>query len=311
MPNLNLVALFTNRFLILPAPNIHSSGARPTGCPYFKFTGARPLNVSLGVECSKKKRTVRAMKETLAAHAAYHETPGTESGLRRHALSDSAMTLRVANDCGDSEPTPNIRSTGAASNCKITVSERRGPVNSSLGVYANVLTNNGKPRQEVIMNRCAVAILRILLIAAAALTESVLCQTPTPTTIPKLAAMPREVREEVDRLASNDAGKRATGAVSLGQMGAAATQAIPYLVPLLGDSTEIWSIPLGKTTVSHIAGYALVQIGAKGTEVLISQLKRENQNDMYMRNVAATVSSQRAQKVEGCCVAFIAVARVW
>src|SRR5262245_64634593 len=96
-----------------------------------------------------------------------------------------------------------------------------------------------------------------------------------PTPVPKLAAMSREVREEVDRLASTDAGRRATGAGSLGQMGAAATPAIPYLAPLLEDNTTVYFLG-GETKVAVIAGMALAEIGPKGVEVLISQLKLES-----------------------------------
>ena len=116
-----------------PTPNIRSTGAAYVSRVTVRGRRA-PVNMALGVGCSKKKRTVRSMEEKLAARAAYDRTPGTEAGLRRHALSDCDRTLRVLTGCGGSGATPNIRSTGAASNCKITVSERRGPVNSSLGL---------------------------------------------------------------------------------------------------------------------------------------------------------------------------------
>jgi hypothetical protein len=101
--------------------------------------------------------------------------------------------------------------------------------------------------------------------------------------------MTREAREEVDRLASDDAGKRATGALSLGQMGAAATPAIPYLVPLLDDATKVYALGQGETQVALVAGEAMVQIGPKGTELLITQLKRETNAPRWSRCTAARV----------------------
>jgi len=145
------------------------------------------------------------------------------------------------------------------------------------------------------VNRSAVVLLCLYLIAGVALTVSVLGQTPTPTPTPapKLAAMSREIREEVDRVASSDAGKRATGALSLGQMGAAATGAILYLVPLLDDASKVYALGKGATEVALIAGEALVEIGPKGTGVLIGQLKRENSAPRYARCTAAKVLGRK------------------
>lgn len=157
------------------------------------------------------------------------------------------------------------------------------------------------------MKISAVVIICICLITGTALTQAVLGQTPTPTPVPKLAAMSREVREEVDRLASNEAGKRATGAASLGQMGAAATPAIPYLVLLLADETEVYGLK-GKTRVAHTAGEALVEIGPKGKEALISQLRRESSAPWLARYYAAGVLGQK-KVVEAIPVLRAALAR--
>lgn len=142
------------------------------------------------------------------------------------------------------------------------------------------------------MKISAVVIICIWLITGTALTQAVLGQTPTPTPVPKLAALSREVREEVDRLASNEAGKRATGAASLGQMGAAATPAIPYLAALVSDGTEVYGLE-GRKTVGVIAGMALCEIGPKGTEVLIGQLKREGNAERMARTNAARALGQK------------------
>ncbi len=45
-----------------------------------------------------------------------------------------------------------------------------------------------------------------------------------------LSRLAPAVRDEVDRLVSDDAGRRATAAASLGDMGAAALDALPWLV---------------------------------------------------------------------------------
>jgi hypothetical protein len=144
------------------------------------------------------------------------------------------------------------------------------------------------------MKRILAAILSAVGLVAAS-RDSSHAQTPSATRSPQsqLAQMPREVREEVDRVASNDAGKRATGAASLGQMGAVATPAIPYLVPLLDDATKVFVLGQGETQVALVAGESLVQIGTKGTEALISQLKRETNAPRWARCTAARVLGRK------------------
>ena len=52
-------------------------------------------------------------------------------------------------------------------------------------------------------------------------------EKPSPVKGKKLSELPTAVREKMDRLASDDAGKRATAIISLGEMGQEAIQAIP------------------------------------------------------------------------------------
>jgi len=140
------------------------------------------------------------------------------------------------------------------------------------------------------MNTKSVAVLGLwLALGATSVAQIGLSQTSQASPAPKLAAMPREVREEIDRLASTDAGKRATGALSLGQMGAKAEPAIPYLVPLLEDQTRVRSLGHGETEVGLVAGEAMVALGPKETEMLIGQLKRENNAPRGARVTAARV----------------------
>jgi hypothetical protein len=88
-----------------------------------------------------------------------------------------------------------------------------------------------------------------------------------------LAGIPPVVRDEIDRLESNDAGRRATGAASLGEMGAAAVPAIPWLLAAVDDVRSVNSLRYGHVSVAFIAGRALSAIGRPAVEYVRKKLE--------------------------------------
>lgn len=87
-----------------------------------------------------------------------------------------------------------------------------------------------------------------------------------------LAAMPNAVRAEVDRLVVDDAGKRATAAASLGEMGGAAISAVPWLAAVTYDTREVVSLSAGQTQVRALAAIALHQVGPRARDLLIARI---------------------------------------
>jgi HEAT repeat protein len=109
--------------------------------------------------------------------------------------------------------------------------------------------------------------------------ESGSASTAQPAIRSSLSELPRPLREEIDRLASDDAGKRATAAVSLGEMGAQATPAIPYLIGALSDGRSVVG-PFGTSTVDELAVKALAQIGEPARQALLDALKTKSARDL-------------------------------
>ncbi|MFQ6078745.1 MAG: HEAT repeat domain-containing protein [Thermodesulfobacteriota bacterium] len=97
--------------------------------------------------------------------------------------------------------------------------------------------------------------------------------------------IPAHVRQQIKRLYSPARIERAHAAIHLGQMGAQAVPAIPFLIGMLGDSTQLVAEPEGvATSPGAEAARALVRIGKPAVEPLIAALKDE---DSYIRGYAA------------------------
>jgi HEAT repeat protein len=95
---------------------------------------------------------------------------------------------------------------------------------------------------------------------------------PTVKTAKKLSDLSPVVRAEIDRLASDDAGKRATGAASLAEMGDDAIPAIPYLIGALNDTRSVIG-PGGQSTVAEVALATLDKLGEPGRLAMLEALK--------------------------------------
>jgi hypothetical protein len=86
-----------------------------------------------------------------------------------------------------------------------------------------------------------------------------------------LPRLPPTIRQEVDRLAGDDPGSRATAALALGAMGKAAAPAIPWLFAAVSDRRDVrLLLTQEKTTVGEQAALALGKIG----EPAFSQLRQ-------------------------------------
>lgn len=94
-----------------------------------------------------------------------------------------------------------------------------------------------------------------------------------------ISAMPRAVRDEVDRLASDDPGRRATAAESLAEMGRAAAPAIPWLIAAMSDHRPVISLREGNTEVRYIAAHALGQIGRPAVTQLVALVQNTSADD--------------------------------
>ena len=94
-------------------------------------------------------------------------------------------------------------------------------------------------------------------------------QATLPTTAKTIAPA---LREEIDRLMSDDAGKRASAAMALSEYEGDVTAAIPYLMAILGDTKQVFGPVLGQTTVRGVAVYALGKIGRPAIAPLIASL---------------------------------------
>jgi len=94
--------------------------------------------------------------------------------------------------------------------------------------------------------------------------------------------IPADIRKQIMGLYSSDPTERVYAAVRLGQMGARAVPAIPFLIGMFVDGTPVAGRPLnfpGKEATK-----ALVKIGKPAVQPLIAALKDEN---LYVRLNAA------------------------
>lgn len=112
----------------------------------------------------------------------------------------------------------------------------------------------------------AVPVLGLLFMANTA------AQVMRPTTARTLAPA---LREEIDRLMSDDAGKRASAAMALSEYKGDVTPAIPYLMAILDDGKEVFGPVLGKTTVRQVAAYSLGKVGKPAIAPLIGSLNAQ------------------------------------
>lgn len=101
-------------------------------------------------------------------------------------------------------------------------------------------------------------------------------ETQAPQITPDI---PLDVRDEIAKLRSPDPCVRAVGAARLRKMGNRSIQAIPFLVELLGDETEV-SVKRGSfrvisvsTTPGKEAALALSALGRAAVEPVIEKLK--------------------------------------
>lgn len=99
------------------------------------------------------------------------------------------------------------------------------------------------------------------------------------------AKVPAEVREEIDRLASDDAGRRATAAEALAKMGTAAEPAIPWLIAAMHDERETLSVQHGRAPVYFVVGKALSRLGSPARQQVVSVLRNPG-TEMPMRHNA-------------------------
>jgi HEAT repeat protein len=132
--------------------------------------------------------------------------------------------------------------------------------------------------------RCLGAVLVILFMEVGLLAVCVADQKaeqakPTAKATKKLSDVPPAVRAEIDRLASDDAGKRATGAASLAEMGDEAIPSIPYLVGALGDNRSVIG-PGGPQIVAEVALATLVKLGEPARQALLDALKADGRRDL-------------------------------
>jgi len=102
-------------------------------------------------------------------------------------------------------------------------------------------------------------------------------EKPSPEKAKKLSELPAAVRDELDRLASDDAGKRATAIVSLGEMGQEAIPAIPMLIGALGDLREVIGMK-GRFKVDELALQTLTNLGEPARKSLLDVLQEEDRD---------------------------------
>jgi HEAT repeat protein len=111
------------------------------------------------------------------------------------------------------------------------------------------------------------------------------------------ASLPRELREQIVRLHSRDANERAAAAAHLGKMADSAAPAVPYLIRLLGDNSQVQlSHYLGggyysssETTPGEEASHALAEIGGPATNALLFALQDSHAD---VRRLAAKALGQ-------------------
>jgi HEAT repeat protein len=111
-----------------------------------------------------------------------------------------------------------------------------------------------------------------LLLVTAVLPSQAQEADPPPQRVASIAALPRAVRDEVEQLLSNDEGKRALAAASLGEMGASAAPALPWLFATVADTREVRSLRDGVVTVAFVAGRAMAAIGPQAVQYIVKKL---------------------------------------
>jgi hypothetical protein len=109
---------------------------------------------------------------------------------------------------------------------------------------------------------------------------SIAPKQPAAPAKPKIAEIPKAVREEIERLISDDSAKRATAAASLAEMGPAAAPAIPYLAAALDDFRSVLSLRRGNVEVRTIVLDTLRPFREPATKEILSRLSPpENANN--------------------------------
>jgi HEAT repeat protein len=100
--------------------------------------------------------------------------------------------------------------------------------------------------------------------------------------------LPPQLKQQIERLYSQDPVNRGDAAMRLGQMGSRAARAIPFLIGILGDTQLILirneTTIEGSTSPAQQAVIALSMIGEPAVNPLISALKDK---DSYVREYAA------------------------
>lgn len=95
------------------------------------------------------------------------------------------------------------------------------------------------------------------------------------------ADISEDIRKEIERLYSSNNIEQGYAAVSLGKKGERATPAIPFLVAILGDNTDLFWSAFGSTgfrttSPGFEAAKALSKIGKPAVEPLIEALKSDD-----------------------------------
>jgi HEAT repeat protein len=104
------------------------------------------------------------------------------------------------------------------------------------------------------------------------------------------SGIPKEVRDQILQLYSPEPALRAFGALELGRLGKRAEPALPFLLELLADGTQLGTVAFPfpveylLETVSHAAAVALGKIGKSAVDPLIARLGHE---DWHVRYAAA------------------------
>lgn len=141
----------------------------------------------------------------------------------------------------------------------------------------------------VLLANSIIALLLALLTGCAATYKETASDLPSQAKVREQlarATMPEEVRQQIIQLYSREAEQRARAAAKLGKMAGAATPAVSYLVPLLGDNTPVKiSHYLGggyysgdETTPGDEASHALAEIGGPACDALYLALQNKDPN---------------------------------
>jgi len=130
------------------------------------------------------------------------------------------------------------------------------------------------------MSRIGVAALGLLILTTLAGNSLALsppsggtASKPRPSGKTGVAAPSPAVRAEIERLESNDEGRRATGAAALAAMGIRAAPAVPWLFAAVDDLRPVNSLLYGRATVAYVAGRALRAIGPSAVDYVMAKLR--------------------------------------